>query len=1306
MNLSCYGIDLRLGRWVLFSLILAHVNARSANTAPDPRNELLRGAQMWAVKNRADIARQMLEKLLIVQPNSPEGLAMLADLALREGKIEEARRIQEILRTKHPSHIATRELAILVRVYSTDLEKLSNMRLLARAGRKAEAADLARQLFPEGPPTLGGLGLEYHQILGSSTQQGSSTTEAIRQLERLHAKTGETRYKLAQIEMQMYQGAPPAAILADIESLAYLPDANQQTVRDLWRRALERLDNQSVYLPRIQAFLKWHPGDAAMTERLNALQQRASGRSAPAARAVADAVVTTAAPPLPSREVAANTNANTPVRDPTSVQARSDPLSTARRAGREALEQSKLDLAQEQWQKVLALRANDPEGLASLGIVRLRQGDYVQAQDLLGRAYQLAPQRKWQELQATAHFRGLLKQASTALEQNDLPAAASLTEKALALQPENTEALVVQADILALQGKLPAAQVIYEKVLKNNAGNKTAVVGLSNLLVLQGQSVQALELLEKAAATDAALGDSLASVRTNILSTQADEYIQAKKLDAAQQALELAVRINPEDPWIRHRLARLHLRLERKPESLAVMNEGIQRTPKKSDMRYARALIRTAVEDYPGALEDLAQIAKEDISDNIKTLAQRAEIGKLVAEALRPDAAGQAPKLLQSALEYAGQDPELLQSVANAWGKLGKPAQGLEIFQRLVARLPSLPPEAELNYAQWMNRARSDIALGQYLPELFAKSGWTSAQEVNLLDIYTDYTERQIENMQKSGDAQGAKQLGRAALPSTQSTTYRARAHARLLMAAGEYADAIAPLMQSLQEEPDDINVHLEMGTALARQGRIPEAKEQALWLRAHIPENDVSGQLSLLRLWQRANDTAEARPLADRLLQQFPSHSEVVLHVARLERADGNYAQAVDFFRQAQRLSPSITNTSGGQAAVDPIQSEIDSMDTRLQSWVEVGQKTIQKSSTSGISSLHGTERSAVAWMPRSYNGRYFLHVDQVDLSAGRRPKNQADALNFGQVAAWPSGIYPTDGAVQHGAGTNTGFGYISDGYQWDIGVIGMGLPVSNLVGGLGKTGTLGRYNYKLEFARRPMTGSMLSYIGARDPITGQVWGGVVSTGLSGRIATDIGPYSMSLSANQDIITGKNVQNNTRWGLRWAADQDILRASSHVVNMGLAISLQGYGRDLSEFTWGHGGYYSPHNYASISLPIEWSGRKGAWTWLARGSLSISSSSSRDSDYFPTNSALQGQTATFNRLPQYAGSSGTGFGRSFRGGVEYQYSPELALGAQLEIDRSAYYSPTNFLLYARYLLAPVRIPSLGRPRPAQAYSSF
>ena len=49
--------------------------------------ELLSGARLWASKNRPDMARQLVDKLLAMDPNSAEGLATLGDLALREKKL-------------------------------------------------------------------------------------------------------------------------------------------------------------------------------------------------------------------------------------------------------------------------------------------------------------------------------------------------------------------------------------------------------------------------------------------------------------------------------------------------------------------------------------------------------------------------------------------------------------------------------------------------------------------------------------------------------------------------------------------------------------------------------------------------------------------------------------------------------------------------------------------------------------------------------------------------------------------------------------------------------------------------------------------------------------------------------------------------------------------------------------------------------------------------------------------------------------------------------------------------------------------
>ncbi len=55
----------------------------------------------------------------------------------------------------------------------------------------------------------------------------------------------------------------------------------------------------------------------------------------------------------------------------------------------------------------------------------------------------------------------------------------------------------------------------------------------------------------------------------------------------------------------------------------------------------------------------------------------------------------------------------------------------------------------------------------------------------------------------------------------------------------------------------------------------------------------------------------------------------------------------------------------------------------------------------------LHGHEIPTVAWWPKAMRGTT-LHADRVQLDAGRLPLAQSDALEYGQVAAWPSSAYP----------------------------------------------------------------------------------------------------------------------------------------------------------------------------------------------------------------------------------------------------------------------------------------------------------
>jgi len=1308
----------RSARWLpsltlLAAGCLACVHGVQANPPPLVETELLSGARMWASKNRTDMARQLVGKVLAMDPYSPEGLGMLGDLALREKKSDEAKRILDTLRSRHPSHPMTQELETLVRVDGADREKLAQMRLMAHAGRKTEAADLARELFPKGPPTLGGLALEYHRIVGSSSNQG---TDSLRQLGRLYQETGELRYRLAQLEMRLSQGENATALAQEIEALSKQPEVDAQQLQDLWRRTLNRLPNTQANLQRVRQFLQRYPSDPAMVDRLAAMQQAVERAANAAQQAVERA-----------------------------ARAARDPANIARNAARVALDQGDTDLAEEQLQIVLSLRPRDSESLGNLGLVRLRQGEHAQAQELFEQAYALNRQKKWKDLQETAKFWGLLRQADRAIEKNELPTAANLAEQALTLQPGNIQALITLASIRNLQGDAALAENAYFSALQVEPNSSAAVRGLAGLYARTGRTAEALKLLTEATARDATLGQELAGTQAELLAAQAEEHTQANRLNDARRSLESAVALAPDDAWMRHRLARLYLRLNLPQEALGVMDKGIARTAAgtgtdKNDMRFARALIRSALDDDPGALDDLAQIAPAGRTESMQSLAQRSNVKSLVTQATTRRNPANAPTLLARAEQQAGNNAELLYAVANAWFRNGQPASGVAVFNRLAARSPTLAPDTQLDHAQLLNRAQDDVGLAERLPSLLQSTGWSVEQETRLVAIDASHRERLIEQQRQAGNLGEAIRLARQPLPlpmaplTTPVAHQRTQTQARLLMAAGEYAEAAQLLAPLAKASPESTEIRMALADTLSRTGDAQGAAEQALWLQDKLPATDAGQQLALLRIWQRIGRMDEARALSAQLLQDFPEDSDVLLHAARLERANRSYGQALFLFRNALTLEarskantgsppsePANADTplvlqpndtlsvSENSATVAKIQGEIKAIEARRQAWIETGYQALRKPATEGISSLRGWELPTVAWIPRGYDGHYFLHVDRVKLDAGELPVDGNEVLDFGQIAASPPGT-PLVYRRQRGSGLNLGFGFVGDDWRWDIGTTGVGFPVTNLVGGVAKTGDLGRYGYRLEGFRRPVTGNVLSYAGARDPISGQVWGGVVATGAAGRVSTDIGPYSTSASLNLASLTGKNVASNTRAQLRMTVDRDIWRSKTSVVNVGVAFSAWRYGKDLSEYSFGQGGYYSPHRYTSLALPVEWSGRMGALTWLARGAISVSNSSSGSSDYFPQSALLQSlaraRLAENGSVPVYPGSSNSGFGRSFRGVLEYQLTPNLSLGAQLEVDRSAFYAPTNLLVYGRYQFDPVSAPLATRPRPVQTYSSF
>lgn len=1271
------------------SVPLASLLICSLAAAQQPTNvevELLRSAQMWGNKNRPDMARDLLGKLLSINPNSPEGLMFSAELSLREDKPEEARKILATLLAKHPKHAATRNLEILIRVNTTDKEKLAQMRLFARAGRKDEAARIAQELFSNGAPSSGSLGQEYHQIMGASPKSSQKVTD---ELTRLYRESGDPSYRLSQLEIQLNQGQVAPSVLRELENLSNQTSGDPTKLKEIWSRAIRQSNSSNLLLASAKLFLQKFPGDTAIIERLAAAQKAVEH----------------------SERIA------------------KDPLNIARNTARRALEKNDIELAEKNLEAVLQQRPDDAESVGSLGLVRLRQGRHAEAQILFSQANRLKPQAKWTQLESTAEFWGLLRQAKASVAERDLAAATTSAVQAIKMQPDNPEAVLTLAEIKELSGDTESAQRLYDKLLQQEPRNSSALKSLAVLMSKQGRSDQALALLEKAIGNSKEMAGEMASTKANILQSKAESFIASNQFSPAIRALEAALILSPEDPWLRHKAAKVYQNLEQFSEAETVMNDGIKLAPQDAEMRYARALVRSSLEDDQGVIDDIDAIRVSQQTPKMQALQQQAKIAVAVAKAKASKNQSEQESQLVSAEAIAGNNPDSLSSIANAWFLLGQPLKGSAVFDRLQSRQPNLTPGTQLQYASLLNRAKLDSVLAQKLPALMTNPHWDPKQESSLLGLYADYQSRQIEAEQLAGNHQNALRLANLPLPDghAENASVRDQTSIRLLNAAQDHAKLVQVIRNTLARTPNDAGLHASLVNALIKTGAFSEAAEEISWLGTHTPEDNIGERLALVRLWQESKALGQARQESDRLVAKYPNNLDVLLSAARFEQSNGQAKRALTLFRQARDTELSNTplalpvETQALSAArkrneqavstversplADEIQQGIDLIEAKQLSWVEVGQKRLQKSSTDGTSTLNGWERTAMISFPNDGDGRLFFQIDQVDLNAGKLSAVNTNNETFGQIPVNPLLVYPADALSQTARGINLGAGYERDGLRFDFGFIGIGLPVTNIVGGISQSIAVGPYNLGFEMSRRPLTGSLLSYAGTVDVISGQKWGGVVATGVDGRIATDWGDYSVSASANYAVLTGQNVEDNSRLRLRFAVDRDIFTNANQQVNFGVNLSAWRYAKDLSEFTWGHGGYYSPQRYLSLSAPLEWTGHDGAMSWQLRGTASVSRSTSDASDYFPTSTVLQSLAqARLNAV--FAGGEGGGTGFSLRGALEYKVAPTTSIGALLEVDRSDYYAPTSLLLYARHYFGDITVPPSKKPNPVGTYSSF
>ena len=779
-----------------------------------------------------------------------------------------------------------------------------------------------------------------------------------------------------------------------------------------------------------------------------------------------------------------------------------------------------------------------------------------------------------------------------------------------------------------------------------------------------------------------------ASLKAKNLDQAARFYQQAQRVDNTNSYAVLGlgdVAIARNNPAAAERYYQQALRLD-KGNSNAV--RGLANIYRAQSPEKATAFIDTLSASQRRSIDDIERSLTNDrLSQQAETLenqgrwAQAAEVQRRRL-ALDPDSVWITYRLAKD-LSSAGQRTEA------------------DRLMQDLSRKKSGDPEQVYAYGLYLSGNGQDMAALSHINTL-PKSQWNDNIQELSDRLQFDQMMQKANLLRDNGHEDQAIALLKQQTPTARiNMTLADWAQQR-----GDTGTAITEYNAALAKDADNNDVRLGLAEVYAAGGNDAAAREQVKKIKApaagEAPSLNTQRRLALVD--SSLGDTAQAQQIFNTIVPQAkaqPASMDTALVLrdnSRFLVQNGNPQQALESYKDAMvaaGITPtrpqdndSFTRLTRNDEKDDWLKRGVrsDAADLYRQQDVNV---TLEhnywgSSGTGGYSDLKAQTTMLQVDAPLA-DGRMFFRSDYVSMNAGKFSTDSDGGYSPNWGTCGEQTCYGGDKS-QKDSGASVAVGWRNDTWNVDIGTTPMGFNVVDVVGGLSYSNSIGSVGYTVEGHRRPISSSLLAFGGQKDPNTGTTWGGVRADGGGISLSYDKGDANgvwASLSA--DSLTGKNVDDN--WRARWMAGYyyKLINENNRRVTVGLNNMVWHYDKDLSGYSLGQGGYYSPQKYLSFAVPINWRQRTDNWSWELGGSVSWSHSKNNNQARYPKQNLLPINYPNAGQIDD--GSSSSGFGYTAHALIERRVSSNWYVGASIDIQQAKDYTPSHALLYVRYSAA-------------------